>query len=134
MHVPACQRLATILRRHVSVVEWPSAEWLGQKFPHVDWSVIPTNIFDFIFRAYTAAWERILAEWNAGVFIDAQPSLASPVNGLYQCIEWSSNRGRAKQADLIGMTANSEVNMDGLINVLDIATKAASNMEGKDGK
>ena len=58
------------------------------------------------------SWGRVLAEWEeAENFAVLRPAYPIPVDGLRQAIAWSRTRGEAAQRELIGMTAEAEVDM-----------------------
>eukprot|EP01052_Picozoa_sp_SAG31_P038128 SAG31_NODE_5037_length_2783_cov_49.453800_1_plen_134_part_00 len=129
MLVPACRRIVGTLRAHAPFVEWPSKEWLRQTFPLVpSWDAYPNNMLGITFVAYTAAWERILDEWSAEVFTIVRPAHPFAGTGLQRCMDWSYTRGQTKQAELIGMTADNELDMNVVTNTLDMANQAAETM------
>ena len=56
------------------------------------------------------AWGRVLAEWEeAENFAVLRPANPIPLGGLSQAIGWSRRRGEAAQKELIGMTAEDEL-------------------------
>jgi hypothetical protein len=62
--------------------------------------------------AYAVSWGHVLAEWEeAENFAVLRPVTPVPVGGLREVIGWSRTRGEAAQQELIGMTAEVEVDM-----------------------
>eukprot|EP01052_Picozoa_sp_SAG31_P037806 SAG31_NODE_4941_length_2847_cov_1.639374_2_plen_101_part_00 len=56
-------------------------------------------------------WERLAKQWDSEDYGFHQPkSLAAllPIGGLLAVLNWSQERGRAKQEELIGMTKADE--------------------------
>jgi hypothetical protein len=107
--VPGVQHVAELLKAHSAVIEWPTKDWLVEKFPKMAWQGMANNFFSVMWAAYTMSWGRILAEWEeAENFAVLRPSYPIPVGGLSQAIRWSQSRGEAAQTKLIGMTAESE--------------------------
>ena len=110
--VPGVQHVAELLKAHSAVIEWPTIEWLAEKFPKMPWHTLPNNFFANFWNAYTVAWEYVLAEWKeAENFAVLRPAYSIPYGGLRQAIGWSRSRGEAAQRELIGMTAKVEVDM-----------------------
>jgi hypothetical protein len=110
--VPGVQHVAELLKAHSAVIEWPTLEWLTKKFPQVPWHTMPNYYFAFYWITYAMSWNRILAEWEeAENFAVLRTAYPIPFGGLRQAIAWSRTRGEAAQKDLIGMTAEAEVDM-----------------------
>jgi hypothetical protein len=110
--VPGVQHVAELLKAHSAVIEWPTKDWLAEKFPKIAWHGVANNFFAVMWTAYTMSWGRVLAEWEeAENFAVLRPSYPIPVGGLSQAIGWSRTRGEAAQKELIGMTAEAEVDM-----------------------
>lgn len=55
------------------------------------------------------SFERVLAQWDEGLYTAMRPTVPLPFGGLFQTIGYSRQRGEAKQAELVGMTAVAEV-------------------------
>ena len=65
----------------------------------------PNSVVDFAV-SYVRAWDRVLAEWDAGKLeVLYPPSHMMPYFGLVKLNTWSKERGEAKQHDLIGMSS-----------------------------
>jgi hypothetical protein len=110
--VPGVQHVAELLKAHSAVIEWPTIEWLAKKFPQIPWRGNANNLFATMWIAYAISWDRVLAEWKeAENFAVVRPTCGQPaaVAGLSQAIAWSRTRGEAAQKELIGMTAEAEV-------------------------
>ena len=85
----------------------PSTEWLLETYPESCKSDSPTNIPDAMVDAMVArAWDRVLAEWDAGRLDVLYPSNHMlPWVALSRFMAWSKERGEAKQHELIGMSS-----------------------------
>ena len=102
--------MAELLKSHSAVIEWPTTEWLAEKFPKMNWQAMTNNVFARMWVACAMEWGRVLAEWEeAENFAVIRPSHPIPIGGLLDAIGWSRKRGEAAQKELIGMTAESEV-------------------------
>ena len=56
--------------------------------------------------AYAQAWDRVLAEWDAGrLELLHPPNHMMPFSALTKLNQWSRQRGEAKQHELIGMSS-----------------------------
>jgi hypothetical protein len=110
--VPGLQRVAELLKTNSAVIEWPTLEWFAEKYPKMPWHTLPNNFFANFWNAYTVAWDHVLAEWEgAENFAVLRPAYSIPYGGLRQAIAWSRSRGEAAQRELIGMTAEVEIDM-----------------------
>eukprot|EP01052_Picozoa_sp_SAG31_P001729 SAG31_NODE_58_length_29669_cov_20.244978_20_plen_101_part_00 len=52
-------------------------------------------------------WERLAKQWDSedyGFHQPQSPAALLPIGGLLAVLNWSQERGRAKQQELIGMT------------------------------
>jgi hypothetical protein len=92
-------------------IEWPTKDFLAKQFPAISWTLVSSNIFASQWIAHTMSFEKVLAEWEEGIFTAIAPALPLPFSGLFQAIGWSRERGEAKQAELVGMTSVLEVNI-----------------------
>eukprot|EP01052_Picozoa_sp_SAG31_P042362 SAG31_NODE_6703_length_1918_cov_1.219901_1_plen_477_part_00 len=110
--VPLCRRVLDILVAHGATIEWPTKDWLREKFPELAWDLFANAYFGQHFASYTRGWDRILDEWGAGILTTVQPAFSMSAMALNQTIQWSMQRGEAKQSELIGMTAVEEVDMN----------------------
>ena len=55
---------------------------------------------------YARAWDRVLAEWDAGrLDVLFPPHHMMPWSGLAKWNVWSRERGETKQEELIGMSS-----------------------------
>ena len=114
--VPGVQHVAELLKAHSAVIEWPTKDWLAEKFPQIAWHGVANNFFAVMWTAYTMSWGRVLVEWEeAENFAVLRPSYPIPVGGLSQAMGWSRTRGEAAQKKLIGMTAEAEVDTSWLL-------------------
>ena len=110
--VPGVQHVAMLLQAHSAVIEWPTIEWLAKKFPLIPWRAGANDVFASLWITHTMSWDRVLTEWEeAENFAALRPAYPIPVGGLSQAIGWSRTRGEAAQQELIGMTAEAEVDM-----------------------
>jgi hypothetical protein len=102
---PAIDRVADILHAHFAAIEAPPLEWLVEKFPGHSGFDSPNTIVDDMI-GYTRAWDRVLAEWDAGRLERLfPPNHMMPWTGLGKFNTWSKERGETKQQELIGMSA-----------------------------
>ena len=70
--------------------------------------------------AYARAWDRVVAEWDAGrLDVLYPPNHMMPFMAMYKFNNWSKERGEAKQEALIGMSSGQK----------DASTKRASTWE-----
>ena len=102
---PALDRIADILHAHVAAIEAPPLEWLIETFPGHNGSDSATMMVDSTI-AYTKAWDRVLAEWDAGrLDVLFPPHHMMPWSAATKFVAWSRERGETKQQELIGMSA-----------------------------
>lgn len=102
---PAFDRIRDILSAHVAAMEIPSTEWLIETFPGHNKTDSTTGIIDLAV-CYVRAWDRILAEWDAGKLEVLFPaSHMMPLVALAKLNTWSREQGEAKQHELIGMSS-----------------------------
>ena len=73
------------------------------------WSSHSNSTFAILWNAYTACFEKVLAQWDEGLYTAMWPTLPLPFGGLFLTMGYSRQRGKAKQAELVGMTAVAEV-------------------------
>ena len=109
--LPGVQAVAELLKTHAATIEWPPKEWLAEQFPDVPWSARSNDQFGHQWTAFALSWGRVLAEWDAEKFTTLRPAGPMPFAGLQRAIDWSRTRGEAKQRELIGMTAEAEVDI-----------------------
>eukprot|EP01051_Picozoa_sp_SAG22_P011206 SAG22_NODE_1059_length_5764_cov_3.282966_4_plen_154_part_00 len=102
---PALDGIKDILHAHYAAIEVPPLEWLIETFPgHGKGD--STNLFAMILAGYARAWDRVLAEWDAGrLDLLFPPGHMMPWSGLYKLNTWSREQGEAKQHELIGMSS-----------------------------
>eukprot|EP01051_Picozoa_sp_SAG22_P007941 SAG22_NODE_577_length_8975_cov_12.406827_14_plen_221_part_00 len=102
---PALDGIKDILHAHYAAIEIPSLEWLIETFPGHGKADSP-NFFAYILVAYARAWDRVLAEWDAGrLEVLFPPNHMMPFSGLHKLNTWSREQGEAKQHELIGMSS-----------------------------
>ena len=88
---------------------------LSAQFPSFYWRAHSNSVFAEMWLAYTASFERVLAQWEEGDWHETRPAgLAQPFSGLMQTIKWSEQCAERKQSELIGMTAKVEIDMGAL--------------------
>ena len=75
---------------------------LVPQFPGISWAITGNSLFGYLWSAYTLSFERVLAQWEAGIFEQIGPAEPLPWGGLWGTIRWSRNRGESKQMELIG--------------------------------
>ena len=109
--LPGVHAVAELLKAHAAVIEWPPMEWLAEQFPETLWSTRPNSSFGEQWAGYVVSWDRVMAEWEAEKFTALHPAGSMPFGGLVHTIDWSRKRGEAKQQELIGMTAEAEVDI-----------------------
>ena len=108
-----------VLQAHSADIEAPSADWLLETFLGHGKADSPTGIPDCV-AAYARAWDRVLAEWDAGQLdVLYPPNHMMPWVSMYKFNNWSKERGEAKQEALIGMSSGQK----------DASTKRASTWE-----
>eukprot|EP01052_Picozoa_sp_SAG31_P037852 SAG31_NODE_4955_length_2836_cov_1.640482_3_plen_141_part_01 len=85
---PAIDRVTTILHDHYPCIEMPSKEWLTETFGSYNkTSSTDQIIYDFI--GYTRAWDRVLAQWDAGHLDELFPqNQMVPFHGMYRILIW----------------------------------------------
>ena len=102
---PVLDRIKDIMHTHFAAIEMPPLEWLIETFPGHNNADSPTQIVDSCV-GYARAWDRVLAEWDAGQLeVLYPPQHMMPFMGLQKFIIWSRERGEAKQHELIGMSS-----------------------------
>ena len=85
------------------------------QFPSFYWRTNSNSVFAEMWLAYTVSFELVLAQWEDGDWHETRPSfIAQPVSGLLQTIKWSEQCAERKQSELIGMTAEAEVDVGAL--------------------
>ena len=88
---------------------------LFAQFPSFYWRTSPNNVFAIMWLAYTTSFERVLAQWEEGDWHETRPAgIAQPASGLMQSILWSERCAERKQSELIGMTAEAELDVGAL--------------------
>jgi hypothetical protein len=93
-------------------------DWLLETFPGHGNADSPNSAFPDGVVAYARAWDRVLAEWDAGrLDVLYPPNHMMPSLGMRKFNAWSTERGEAKQEELIGMSSGRK----------DAAAKRASN-------
>ena len=103
---PVLDRLKDTLHAHYAAVEAPPTEWLVETFPGHAKSDSPNHFADNTVN-YARAWDRVLAEWDAGrLDVLFPPSHMFPWSGLWKFNIWSKERGETKQHELIGMSSS----------------------------
>eukprot|EP01051_Picozoa_sp_SAG22_P003883 SAG22_NODE_197_length_15520_cov_116.311264_5_plen_161_part_00 len=101
---PVLDRIKDILHAHHAAIEAPPHSWLIETFPGHGKFDTPTVIVDNVVT-YARAWDRVLAEWDAGrLDVLYPPHHMMPWGALGKFILWSRERGEAKQHELIGMS------------------------------
>ena len=102
---PALDRISDVMQVHYAAIEAPSADWLLETFPGHGKADSPSQIPESVV-AYARAWDRVLAEWDAGrLDVLYPPNHMMPFLGLRKFNNWSTERGEAKQEELIGMSS-----------------------------
>ena len=102
---PVLDRIAEIMQAHFAAIESPPLKWLIETFPGHG-AGDTTNKFVDDITAYARAWDRVLAEWDAGrLDVLFPPNHMMPWTGLGKFNTWSKERGETKQQELIGMSA-----------------------------
>jgi hypothetical protein len=129
--VPGVQAVAELLKAHAAVIEWPSKEWLIEQFPDAPWSVHGNDEYGNQWNGYALSWDRVLTEWDSENFAIVRPAGPMAFAGLWSCIAWSRTRGEAKQRELIGMTAEAEINMAAIAFYADGVSAATVASTGK---
>lgn len=120
---PVLDRIKDIMHAHYAAIEAPSLEWLIETFPAHGKMDSPSHFPDNTI-GYGRAWDRVLAEWDAGrLDVLFPPSHMMPFLALYKFNNWSRERGEAKQHELIGMSSGRK----------DASTKFAAAWEDADG-
>eukprot|EP01052_Picozoa_sp_SAG31_P049540 SAG31_NODE_10900_length_1085_cov_11.412779_3_plen_109_part_00 len=90
------------------------ARRLKTKYPDEPWHSAGPAQHRFWWVGQTRAWEELLAEWEAGELSEVRPrgERAYPHAGLWAINDWAIERGEARQRDLIGMTAETDLQSD----------------------
>ena len=120
--------MAELLKAHAAVIEWPPKEWLTEQFPKTNWAGgAGLDMFGQQWTAYSLSWNRVLAAWDeAENYTVLRPAIPMPFGGMRRAIAWSRARGEAKQQELIGMTAEAEIDMAYLVSYGASAATGAS--------
>ena len=101
---PIVDRISDVMQAHSAAIEAPSLDWLMETFPGHGKADSPNNIADSVVT-YARAWDRVLAEWDAGrLDVLYPPNHMMPWLAMYKFNNWSKERGEAKQEALIGMS------------------------------
>eukprot|EP01052_Picozoa_sp_SAG31_P016624 SAG31_NODE_1107_length_9877_cov_4.000102_8_plen_106_part_00 len=69
------------------------------------------DTFICVWLAAVHEWERLAKQWDSedyGFHQPQSPAALLPIGGLLASLNWSQERGRAKQEELIGMTKADE--------------------------
>ena len=116
---PVLDRIKDVMQAHYAAIEAPSLDWLIETFPgHA--KADPAGVIPDSVVAYARAWDRVLAEWDAGrLDVLYPPNHMMPWLAMYKFNNWSKERGEAKQEALIGMSSGQK----------DASTKRASTWE-----
>ena len=110
--VPQVETAANLLTAHAATIEWPPKEWLSKQFPDLTLSGLGRGLIGEQWIAYALLWSGVLADWDeAEKFSVVRPACPMPFAGLAQAMNWSRERGEAKQQELIGMTAEAEIDL-----------------------
>ena len=105
---PALDRISDVLQAHYAAIEAPSLDWLIETFPGHGKADSPSHIPDSVV-AYARAWDRVLAEWDAGrLDVLYPPNHMMPLLAMLKFNTWSKERGEAKQEELIGMSSGQK--------------------------
>eukprot|EP01052_Picozoa_sp_SAG31_P016172 SAG31_NODE_1062_length_10105_cov_11.143814_4_plen_254_part_00 len=102
---PALDACKDTIHAHYAAIEAPPKEWMVENFPGSSPTSNSTSIAtDTI--VYAQAWDRVLAEWDAGRLDTLYPpSHMRPMLAVSKFITWSRQRGEIKQHELIGMSS-----------------------------
>eukprot|EP01051_Picozoa_sp_SAG22_P006765 SAG22_NODE_454_length_10311_cov_4.304446_1_plen_590_part_00 len=102
---PVLDSIKDLMHAHYAAIEIPPLEWLIETFPGHNKSDSPTNVV-YIVVANARAWDRVLAEWDAGrLEVLFPPNHMMPFLGLHKLNTWSREQGETKQHELIGMSS-----------------------------
>jgi hypothetical protein len=102
---PTLDRIKNAVHTHYAAVEAPPNEWLTDTFPEHSKADSPNYFADGTVN-YVWAWDRVLAEWDAGrLDVLFSPSHIMSFWGLLKFNVWSKERGETKQHELIGMSS-----------------------------
>eukprot|EP01052_Picozoa_sp_SAG31_P029283 SAG31_NODE_2899_length_4933_cov_2.793795_4_plen_263_part_00 len=126
--MPLFWRVLDTLRDYAAYVELPPKDWLEKTFPEMSWRSFSTSVYVQFWGAYTMSFERILSEWSADNFRSANPGVLLPVGAMLRTLKWSQERAEVKQAELIGMTAEAEID-DGVFSRIESGAKASFETE-----
>eukprot|EP01052_Picozoa_sp_SAG31_P059504 SAG31_NODE_18794_length_622_cov_1.170172_1_plen_207_part_11 len=94
-----------------AIIELPDKKWLEEKFPKELWYATREDAYIWVWLATVHDWERLTKHWDIGDYTFHQPqnnAALPPLGGLITVLNWSQERGRAKQQELIGMTKADE--------------------------
>eukprot|EP01052_Picozoa_sp_SAG31_P020157 SAG31_NODE_1503_length_8079_cov_5.930827_6_plen_246_part_00 len=102
---PIFDVIKDIFHAHYAAIEAPPQEWVAETFPGSSKSASSGSIPGATV-AYGRAWDRVLAEWDAGRLDTLRPpNHMLPGMALYKFVLWSRERGETKQHELIGMSS-----------------------------
>eukprot|EP01052_Picozoa_sp_SAG31_P006622 SAG31_NODE_306_length_17979_cov_7.825447_9_plen_254_part_00 len=102
---PVLDAFKAIIHAHYAATEAPPKEWMVETFPGSTTAGSSTSIATNTV-AYARAWDRVLAEWEAGRLDSLYPpSHMMPISAQLKFITWSRQRGETKQHELIGMSS-----------------------------
>eukprot|EP01052_Picozoa_sp_SAG31_P057293 SAG31_NODE_16875_length_692_cov_0.863406_2_plen_119_part_00 len=104
---------------------------LFAQFPSFYLRGTSNSVFAQLWLAYTASFERVLAQWEEGDWHETRPAgIAQPASGLAQTTLWSEQCAERKQSELIGMTAEAEVDVGALTGYTTTSAPAREEEEG----
>lgn len=107
--MPFIRRVVEILCAHGVTLELPPKTWLVQKFSAEAWQALDTDMYLNQWRVIAANYERLVVQWSDGDCNDHLPANhLLPTGGLRAVLQWSLDRGKQKQMELIGMTKADE--------------------------
>ena len=105
---PVLDRIKDVVQAHYAAIEARSVDWLIETFPGHGKADTPSSIPVSVV-AYARAWDRVLAEWDAGrLDVLYPPNHMMPWLAMYKFNNWSKERGEAKQEALIGMSSGQK--------------------------
>eukprot|EP01052_Picozoa_sp_SAG31_P027916 SAG31_NODE_2651_length_5296_cov_2.101770_7_plen_335_part_00 len=109
--LPQLRRVANILARASCKIELPPMSWLQDKFKILPWYSLSNSFFLREWIGYTDAFENVVVGWQEGDFAQICPDFGVPILGLMATINWAETRGESLRRELIGMTAQAEVDL-----------------------
>ena len=89
----------------------PDKKWLAEKFPGELWHITREDTYIWTWLAAVREWERLAKQWDMEDYSSHQPlnhAALPSFGGLVAVLNYSQERGRAKQEELIGMTKADE--------------------------